>query len=263
MDTARIRSAVLSTINDEVEVHEYGHGHLVTLPLAFYDDDLVTLFIEPYEGGIRVSDQGTAAMRLQMSDIDLDNPRVSDAWQRSVASLGAQSIAADENTVGAWGASDELGRLVLAVAEAMMRVDQLRWLSPDRRPVRFRDRVVRQLMDITKSEREVTPNAALPQTSGRTRQVTAAVGSSDGRRVYVQALGASNRDQAAEHCYYVFSHTELPRDCMLAVAAGTPDSWSAAQVDELASVTDVAFFDRKGDVQGKLQARLARLAAHH
>jgi hypothetical protein len=262
MNISKIKSSVLSLVNDQIEVREYGHGHLLTLPLAFYDNDLITLFVEPYEGGIRVSDQGTTAMRLHMADLDLDNARVVEAWSRSVAALGGRSLTAEDGVVGGWGDTTDIGQLVLSVAEAVLRVDQLRWLAADKRPVRFRDRVVSTIGTIARVPGHVTPNAPLPQTSGRTRQVTAAVGPDVENRVYVQAMGASNREHAAEHCYYVFSHTEVPRDRVLAIAAGRRDAWSPALLRELTEVTDVAFFDEQGDVKDKLGGRLSRLSGN-
>ncbi|MFI5558552.1 hypothetical protein ACIA2T_04670 [Amycolatopsis japonica] len=253
---------MLSLFNDMIEVRRYGHGHLLTLPLAFYDNDLITLFVESYEGGIRVSDQGTTALRLHMADLDLENSRIADAWSRSVAALGARSLAAEDGVVCGWGDEADVGGLILGVAEAVLRVDQLRWLATDRRPMRFRDRVVSTISAIASSPEHVTPNAPLPQTSGRTRQVTAAVGPNVDNRVYVQAMGASNREHAAEHCYYVFSHTDVPRERVLAVAAGRRDAWSSALLQELTEVTEVAFYDEHGDVKDKLSGRLARLSGN-
>ena len=261
MEPSKISTAVLSLMNDNMEVKEYGHGHLLTLPLAFYDNDLITLFVEPFEGGVRISDQGTTALRLHMADLDLDTPRVAHSWQRSVASLGSQAMAVDDGVIGAWGQVSDLGRLVLMVAEAALRVDQLRWLATDRRPPRFRDRVVSRIESIAKVAGQVTPNALLPQTSGRTRQVTAAVGPSVDNRIYVQAISASNRDQSAEHCYYVFSNTDVPREKVLAVAAGKRDSWPDAVINELARVTDIAFFDQGNDVRRQVESRLVSLGS--
>jgi hypothetical protein len=265
LDAAKIKANLLSQLNDHVEVREYGHGHLITLPLAFYDDDLITLFVEPFEGGVRVSDQGTTAMRLHMADLDLDNQRISDAWTRSVAALGRHSIGTDDGVVGAWGDQRDVGELLLRVAEATLRVDQLRWLATDRRPVRFKDRVVSKIGSIAATPEQVTPNAPLPQTSGRTRQVTAAIGADVDRRVYVQAVGGGSREQNAEHCYYIFSHSGVPKERVLAVAAGGRDSWPDVLIEELHKVTDVAFFDDEGDVQAKLTKQLAAagtVAAH-
>ncbi|KDN23231.1 hypothetical protein [Amycolatopsis rifamycinica] len=259
MDDSKIKTSVLSQVNDLLEIREYGHGYLLTLPLAFYDDDLITLFVEPYEGGVRVSDQGTTAMRLHMADLDLETPRVVEAWTRSIASLGGQALTAEDGMVGGWGDVSNVGQLVLNVAEATLRVDQLRWLANEKRPVQFRDRVVRTIGSVAPRPEYVTPNAPLPQTSGRTRQVTAAVGPDTDNRIYVQAMSASSRDQAAEHCYYVFSHTDVPRERVLAVAAGRRDSWPAAVLNELDDVTDVAFYGEGTDFQDQLASRIAQL----
>lgn len=255
MEPSRITPAVLSLVNDQTHVQPYGHGHLVTLPLAFYDDDLITLFVEAANGGVRVSDQGTTAMRLHMAGVDPETPRVAEAWRKSVASLGPDVLTEDDTVVGTWGSVLDLGRLLFAVAEAALRVDQLRWLATDRRPVPFRDRVVKQLTTIARLE-EVTPNAAIRQRSGRTRQVTAAVGPDADRRIYVQALSSSNRVEQAEHCYYVFSHADVPRERVLAVAAGSRNSWPPALLSELGETTDIAFFDQRDDVINKLRRRL-------
>lgn len=243
MDATRIRSALLSRVNDAVSVSPYGHGFLVTLPQAFYDDDLVTVFIERYEGGIRVTDQGTTAMRLTMADVDLDNPRIAESWRRSIATLGTRSLAGEDAVVSAWGEEGELGDLLFTVADAVLRIDQLRWLASEARPMRFGERVVKRVKDLVGEARYVTPNARLLQTSGRARTVTAAVGADGDEPVYVQAVSRKSPDTSLEHCYYIFAHAELPRERKLAVAAGTEDEWSSEQIGELGAITDVLFFD--------------------
>ncbi|CAM2996784.1 DUF1828 domain-containing protein [Saccharomonospora xinjiangensis] len=257
MDEKKIAPALLSYVNDDVVVTPYGHGHLVTTPMRFYDDDRVTLFVERYEGGVRVTDQGTTAMRLHMADVNIDSPSVSEAWRRSVAALGSDSIAAEEGIIAAWGDDERLGRLVFAVAEAVLRIDQLRWLAPANRPIPFRDRVVSRLIDIAGSHGKVTPRAPLPQKSGRVRQVTAAVGDHETNRVYVQAVTPGDGGRAVEHCYYLFSHTDVPRERTLAVASGSRGSWPDDLVNELDDVTEVAFYDQPGQVRSMLTTRLA------
>lgn len=252
MDANKIKSAVLSTINDAISVSEYGHGHLVTFPLAFYDNDLVTLFVEPYEGGVRVSDQGTTAMRLHMANVDLDNRKIAESWRRSVASLGARSMTSEDGVVAAWGKRDDLGNLLIRVAEATMRVDQLRWAVNERRPVKFKDRVVHKLTEVLGGTDQVTPNAHLRQKSGRMRQVTASIGSDPDRAVYVQAVSASSGDSAKEHCYFIFSQTDIKRERKIAVASGTADDWPHL-ADEMENVAEIAFFDGQ-DLASKVKA---------
>jgi hypothetical protein len=256
MDAVKIKSLLLSTMNDAISITDYGHGHLVTLPLAYYDDDLVTLFVEPYERGVRVSDQGTTAMRLHMTGVDLDNKKITEAWHRSLTPLGPQSAAAEDGVVAAWGETEHVGDLLTAVAEGAMRVDQLRWAANDRRPMKFRERVVHRLAEVAGGAEYVTPNARIRQTSGRTRRVTAAVGTDPATSVYIQAISTSSGGQALEHCYYIFSQSDLARERKLAVASGTPASWPHL-VKELQKVTDVAFFDSDDDVKHKLTQRIA------
>ncbi|WP_019807993.1 DUF1828 domain-containing protein [Saccharomonospora halophila] len=151
MDETKIAPALLSYVNDDIVVTPYGHGHLVTTPMRFYDGDRVTLFVESYEGGIHVTDQGATAMRLHMADVNIDSPSVSGAWRHSVAESGGDSLAAEEGVIGAWGNAQHLGRLVFAVAESVLRIDQLRWLASASKPVPFRDRVIGRLIDIAGS----------------------------------------------------------------------------------------------------------------
>lgn len=258
MDASKIKSSVLSSVNDDIQITEYGHGHLVTMPVGFYDDDLVTLFVEPYERGVRVSDQGTTAMRLHMANVDLDSPKVAESWRRSVAALGNRSTATDDGVIAAWGSNDDVGGLLIAVAEAAIRADQLRWAVQERQPVRFKDKVVSRLSQIVGDKQVVTPNAPIHQKSGRTRRVTAAVGSDPVSAVYVQAISANSGDYGFEHCYYIFSHTDVVRERRLAVASGAM-AQRTQLIEELREVVDVALFDSGDDLERQLSSRIASL----
>lgn len=259
MDAAKLISAVLSTVNDNTAVTDYGHGWLVTTPLRFYDDDRVTLFVERYEQGFRVSDQGTTAMRLHMADVNVDNPRIADAWRRSVATLGELSVAAEEGVICAWSGVDELGALILRVAEAAMRVDQLRWIGQERKPVRFAERVVERIRSSVPAPDVVTPRAALTLRSGRVRQVTAAIGENPASRVYVQAVtggSADTRERSVEHCAYLFHYAaNLPKQRRIVVASGRRGEWPSEIVSELSDLSDVAFFEERGEVAELVSAR--------
>jgi hypothetical protein len=259
MDATQIKKTLLSYVNDDVVVAPYGHGHLVTTPLRFYDDDRVTLFVEAYEDGVRVSDQGTTAMRLHMADVKLEASRIAEVWRRCTATLAPHTLAGEDGILTAWGTEGELGRLLIAVAESALRVDQLRWLSTEHRPLMFRDRLVKKIIDVAGDPKQVTPRTPLRQTSGRTRQVTAAVGDDPDSRVYVQAVSLSDQERSVEHCFYVFNHADISRQRVLAVAAGSQKNWSQELITELETVTDVAFFDDSGQVRKALSSRLAAL----
>lgn len=251
--STQLTSAVLSALNDQAATTPYGHGHLVALPLHYYDDDRVTLFVEPATDGYRVSDRGSTAMRLHMADVSLDAPRVADAWRQSVGSLAAFDMGTEEGVIAGWTTQDQLGEMILRVAEASLRVDQLRWMATEPRRMRFRDRVVRKLSD--SFGEAVTPNAPLLLRSQRTRQVTAAIGDDLEKRVYIQAVGGSDRDKSVEHCYFLFSMSDIPMQRRIAVV-DRGASWSAEMLREIDSVAELAFFDDDKQFRKVLRAGL-------
>jgi len=103
------------------------HGYLVSLPLFFFDDDRVKLFVEPFERGVKVSDRGLTAMRLVMSDVKVDSDRIHKAIARSASSPRSQ-FEAHEGEIAAFG-DEDLADLIFGVGSAAIRVDQLRWMA--------------------------------------------------------------------------------------------------------------------------------------
>lgn len=128
MDPQKLASLVVREVNDEIAVREFGHGFLMVLPLTYWDDDRITLFIEPFENGFRVTDRGATAVRLHMTGMNLDSAKVSEAWQRSVAILNLVNPGDEELELAHFTEVSGLGEAILKVAEASLRVDRLRWL---------------------------------------------------------------------------------------------------------------------------------------
>lgn len=259
MNASKITAAVLSEINDGTVVTEYGHGYLVSLPLCYFDGDRVKLFIDSFENGFRVTDRGVTLMRLHMADLNMATPRVVEAYQRSLAGLDLFSPREKEE-IASWAPENELGSVIMRVAEASLRIDQLRWLSIERRSTRFPERVISQLVKAVGRPEEVLPQAPLPQLSGRTRKVTAAVGISLEKRIYVQAVGGGNQkdaqEKSVEHCFYLFQLADgIPRQRRMAIVAGRMQDWSQQTIDELRVVSDVAFFDDQPEMNKILQQR--------
>ena len=205
VDGPKLVAAVLSQLNDGLVVTSYGHGYLVSVPLHYSDGDRVKLFVEPFQQGIRVTDRGATQMRLHMANLSQSTPRVREAWQRSLAGSDLHNPVSDDQ-IAAFGAEEEVGQLILKVAEATMRIDQLRWLATERRPAKFPERVVKRLVKAVGRAEEVLPQAPLPQRSGRTRRVTAAVGIEPEKIIYVQAVGGGSKEKqekSVEHCFYL------------------------------------------------------------
>jgi len=84
MDKRMVISALLSSINDEIVLHEYGDGFLADLPLTFSDGDSIRLLLEPMGAGVRVSDQASAYERLMMADVNTDSRRAAEAIAATV-----------------------------------------------------------------------------------------------------------------------------------------------------------------------------------
>lgn len=252
IDSSAVKSAWLSQMNDHLDVVEYGHGLLVYAPLQYSDDDAVTIFVEEYQGGILVSDQGSTAARLRMSGVNVEADRVADAWHRSTVGAALFSPGAAEDVIAAWGERDDLGATLHAVAQASIRVDQLRWLASSQRPARFADRVSDRVAHVVRRLKgvQVRPNARVGLSSGRARQVTALV-SAGNEEVLVQAVGGGSnnaREDALERCFHLFSFSAAPKDHRVVAAIGTREGWDPAMVSELSQVARVSFFDDPDDL---------------
>ena len=120
MDAQKLTSLVVREMNDQIAVRSYGHGFLMALPLTYWDDDRVTLFVEPFEAGFRVTDRGATAVRLQMSGMNITTPRVSASWSRSVAALNLFNPDEEDLELAHFSDVEHLGESILKVAEASL-----------------------------------------------------------------------------------------------------------------------------------------------
>jgi len=261
MDAQKLTSLVVREMNDEITVRDYGHGFLMTLPLTYWDDDRVTLFVEPFESGYRVTDRGSTAVRLHMIGMNVETPKVAESWRRSIATLNLFNPGNEELELAHFTDADQLGESILKVAEATLRIDQLRWLYSAHTPARFPDKVVRRLVRAVGERAAVRPNAPMKLRHGRIRQVTAAVGTDERSQVYVQAVGGSNREtreRAVEHCTHLFDYAEgLDSNQRLAIVSGTREEWKNYYIETLAESAEVAFYGEPDQLDEVLKRRLA------
>jgi hypothetical protein len=265
LEPGRIVSAVLSGLNNDISITPYAHGFLISLPLFFYDDDRVKLFVEPHGSGVKVGDRGLTSMRLTMSDVNFSARRVQEALAQSVDGH-LLHLDAEGGEISSFGSMGDLPDLVFAVASAVLRVDQIRWLAIERRPVAFRDKVVHELIEVAGQNNRVIPHATISLRSGRKKQVTAAVGPEtptlDAPPLYVQALSGQDsdaRESAVARCFHLFSFAVASRDHLIAVASGTRSDWPESLVEEVSQVSTVAFFEERGSVAETVGRKLAAI----
>ncbi|WJK42236.1 hypothetical protein O7608_07565 [Solwaraspora sp. WMMA2056] len=205
MNSETVVGAILRAVNDHSVTQPYGDSLLLDLPLTYGDGDAVRLLVEPIGEGYRVSDRATATTLLSMSGVNFDHGRPAEAIAEAARLSGLNGFNAVPGELATYGSKESLGELVLAVAQASMRVDQLRWLAVKQPLVRFPDQVVDRVKEwATKDGRRVRREAPMRLSSGRERQVTLQVSSAN-KAAYVQAVSGRDQEQAAEHCYHIFS----------------------------------------------------------
>ncbi|MER7166541.1 hypothetical protein [Micromonospora sp. NPDC000207] len=242
MDATTVIGMLLRAVNDGTVVHPYGDGLLVDLPLTYGDGDGVRVLVEPMGSGYRVTDRAAAASLLALAGVNLSAGRAAEAFTEIMAGDDLNGVNAVPGEISTFGTAQDLGRLVLDVAQASLRADQLRWLAPRQAGTRFVDRVTDRVTVWAGRNRKLQRDAPIPLESGRSRSVTLRV-ADDGKAAYVQAVSLRDPDQAAEHCYHVFGLSTVARESRVAALAGSAQDWSAAIVAELRTVSDVEFFD--------------------
>jgi hypothetical protein len=127
MNSENAVGAILRAINDHTVARPYGDGLLIDLPLTYGDGDTIRVLVEPMGAGYRVSDRATAATRLSMAGVKVNHGRPAEAFAEAVRLSGLSGLNAEAGELATYGAAEELGLLVLAVAQASMRIDQLRF----------------------------------------------------------------------------------------------------------------------------------------
>jgi hypothetical protein len=237
MEARTAIAAVLRAVNDHTAVRPYGDGLLVDLPLNYGDGDAVRVLVEPMGDGYRVSDRAAAHMLLSMAGVNPNEGKAADAIAEVRRSTQLNGVDAAPGELATFGTTDDLGTLILDVAQASLRVDQLRWLAVTRPSARFV---------------EVHRGAEIPLKSGRKRPVTLTVASGN-KVAYLQALSRRDPDQATEHCYYLFSLAEeVPAPFKIAALDGRAGEWPSQLVEELKLVGSVEYFDDPTSLEHRL-----------
>lgn len=252
MDGKAIVAAMLGAINDHTQVHPYGEGVLVDLPLTYSDGDLVRILVEPMGSGVRASDRATAASLLTMAGVDYTTGRAADGYADAIRSANLNAIGAEGGEITTFGDIGDIGHMIIGVAQASMRAEQLRWLAQQQPAFTFAEKVANRVRSWAGEQRQVERDSTIQLSSGRAKRVTVAVSDAD-RIAYIQAVSASNRDRSTEHCYYLFGNADrVPKGYKIAALAGSRDEWPSANIAELSTVSAVEFFEDLTSLERRL-----------
>ena len=245
-DDKSVRNSLLGYLNDESAVEPYRSGFLTRLPLHYSDGDTVELYVERFSESYRVSDRGLTELRLEMAGVNLENQRVREALERSLPQ-GTFDMGDREGEISAIASSDDLGRALFQIAEASLRVDQLRYLAPPPRRRPFAEHVVSSLRLIVDKNVNVQKDYEFRTAGGTLKRATAAVRSGTRPPLLMQAVsghGNTLEDSSVEHCYYLFSNAdEKAAGGKVAVLPGSRETVESTLVHDLERVGTVAFVE--------------------
>lgn len=242
LNNDRIRAAVLGALNDSMVTEPYRDGVLVTPRLHYSDGDAVEVFVEEYGSGYRVNDRGATALRLQMAGVNLDSSKVTRAWRQSLPpSMFDTDPSAGE--IATFATSEDAGAAILSIAEAMIRIDQLRYLAPTPKARPFKSTVAESVRSITPRSVPVQNEFRLGIRGGAHRIATTALVPNSQSPLVLQAVGGgSTIAEAVEHCYFLFGNVDgVPKQHRVAVLPSSDTDRFAHEA--LAEVAQVAFLD--------------------
>ena len=206
----------------------------------YADGDTVELIVQTVGDEVIVSDGGEVLARLDSVGVTVDSrTRVGKSWKRLMA---AHALEDDRGQLVRRASVEHTADLVREMADAVANLDGLRLLAPAPRRPAFPERLTTYLQAEFPF---VEPRAELTGASGWPYRVTAAVGSSEQRPVYLQtASGQNNAAQksAVEHCFTMFSDVtgNLPTERKLVVLddEATPE-WRPEMINLLSGVAYV------------------------
>lgn len=135
----------------QFEIRSVQNGFTVVTPLRYEDGDHVVIFVTPSNsGGLRVDDNGEAAVRLMFDGIDLDTPRIQ-TWLDSLRhTYGVMWSAEDERLFCEVPDEASLPNAIIRVAECSSQMQALGALRVERSISDFKDRIIGVLREVEK-----------------------------------------------------------------------------------------------------------------
>ncbi|MEN9646647.1 MAG: hypothetical protein RL238_3316 [Actinomycetota bacterium] len=222
---------------------------LVVAPVTYPDGDHPELLVSAGDGGtVTISDFGATAMRLSMSDIAYNTGRANASIKHIAKGYGVYFDAEAElrldlvETADRLSDQDHVGHALLRLASAMIQIDALRAMQPAVRGPRFDNQLSRFL--IADRRLTVVSKHRVRGNTGKTYQVTAAVGVDPNRLIYVQAVVKANASdmRSVDHTFRTFHDVNgvVHADRKIAVLPDHPSEYDPSDIRLLEKVSTVA-----------------------
>lgn len=256
----KIVASLLGAVNDLTLVRAYGDGWLVSTPLTYSDGDTVRVYVEPYNEGFRVTDRAEATDRLSMWGVVTDSGRARRGILAVRQAANLSPIGSDATETATVGDDRSLGHLVLGVAQAALRTEQLRWLARDLPAMKFDDRLSTRIEGLSRARHwNYVRRASMTLSHGRVKQVTAAVEGPEGK-AYIQAVSNADVERSTINCFYLFDRSTELRDHKVAALAGDSGDWPDSLLGDLHEVSVVTFFADPHGLENELERITGGLA---
>ncbi|SPT53087.1 Uncharacterised protein [Actinomyces bovis] len=267
MDPKTLSSLYFSAMDEGFEVVETSEGFAVWMPAYYSDGDGVILSVRPAPGGWYVTDDGQTFSHLAGLGAAVSGPAFTTAWDTIARPAGA-FVPGDKDPMGscqdaeilAWATDETIGQVLRDISHAALRAEGLAYTREPRtggRPFSMlvRDRARRLLTDRAFSSRGLEAgDGSLRLTSGRTKKVTETITRHGSVVAAVQAMGGKTREtreQAHEHCYTIFSQSDLPIGNRLAVV-NDACAWDAGVLREAEQVANLVRINDLDDLEPAL-----------
>ena len=251
--TTRLAASILHAVNDLTAVRAYGDGWLVDTPFTYSDGDAITVLVDPIGTGFRITDRAEALDRLSSWGVAPDSARAAAGIQAARDAGQLSPVASHTSETATIAEEADLGAAILAVGQAALRVEQLRWLAQDRPAINFDDRLATRVEMLSESHKwTMTRRAQIRMRTGRVRRVTASVQGPAGT-AYIQAVSDSDQERSVANCYYLFDRSIERRDRRVSALAGDPGSWPSGLREDLEAVSLVTFFAEPTDLEATLE----------
>lgn len=247
MDAMKVKTSLLSVLNDSIEATSTPGGILLTTPFCYSDGDRIELLVSADGAEVRVSDGGSTDIVLELAGVNVERELARDVMRDSVAHLFPFGV--DDSSIETVTTTGGLGQAVVDVIEAVIRIEGVKFLPEKQSRARLSKRVtdhLKRAVAQSGANAQVARNYRLATSGGRQRSVTAAVTMDDRAPLVMQAVNTARdaAEQSIAGCYYAFDAAATGAYSeRVAVLGGSRETVDQGILNDLQSVSERVVFE--------------------